>query len=84
LIIKGIHSLLRSSGRNLTLNATDTDQRFKERVAARRTRHARTPNFSVAARAVLCSIQEGKITVVGVSIEAMVAKKKGERDGETT
>jgi len=40
-------------------------------------------NFSVAGRAVLCSIQERKITVVDVSIEAMVAKKRGEREEAT-
>jgi len=71
----------------VTLKDTDTDQpriQIEERVAGKRTRHTRMPNFSVARRAVLCSIQERKITVVDVSIEAMVAKEREERDEETT
>lgn len=56
---------------------TDTDQPcIQEKVAGERTRHTQTLNLSVAGRAVLCSIQERKITVMDVSIEAMVASKE--------
>ena len=75
--------MLRSSGHNVTLKiqTPNPNQRKSGREAHKTYSDAK---LSVAGRAVLCSIQERKTTVVDVSIQAMIAKKRGERGEETT